>query len=203
MKRTPAPTSPFSQMTDATSSDRKLQGACALARSIRSVGSSTKSSKASGPATRLLKEALDSCRGARRRASSPVRTGQPLRQLNRRALRSSAGLSSLSVGVPYGKTRHLHKGSGCRYLLVAPQILITAVFFFWPAGQAIYQSALLYPTRSGSQDAISLGLGTSNFCFERPVLPRIVRHNGDFLDPGDSVVSMSFALVARGAGRPR
>lgn len=28
------------------------------------------------------------------------------------------------------------------YLLVAPQIILTAVFFFWPASQAIYQSAL-------------------------------------------------------------
>lgn len=29
------------------------------------------------------------------------------------------------------------------YLLLAPQIAITLVFFFWPAGQAIYQSFLL------------------------------------------------------------
>ena len=28
------------------------------------------------------------------------------------------------------------------YLLVAPQIVITAIFFLWPAGQAIYQSVL-------------------------------------------------------------
>lgn len=29
------------------------------------------------------------------------------------------------------------------YLLVAPQLLVTFVFFFWPAGQAIYQSAFI------------------------------------------------------------
>ena len=29
------------------------------------------------------------------------------------------------------------------YLLLAPQIAVTLVFFFWPAGQAIYQSTLL------------------------------------------------------------
>ncbi len=29
------------------------------------------------------------------------------------------------------------------YLLVAPQIAITAVFFFWPAGQAVWQSLLV------------------------------------------------------------
>src|SRR5271154_2448947 len=28
------------------------------------------------------------------------------------------------------------------YVLVAPQLAITLVFFFWPAGQAIYQSVL-------------------------------------------------------------
>src|SRR5258707_15733185 len=28
------------------------------------------------------------------------------------------------------------------YLLVAPQIVITLVFFFWPSGQAIWQSVL-------------------------------------------------------------
>ena len=28
------------------------------------------------------------------------------------------------------------------YLLVAPQLAITLVFFFWPASQAIYQSML-------------------------------------------------------------
>ncbi|HNY47471.1 MAG TPA: sn-glycerol-3-phosphate ABC transporter permease UgpA [Casimicrobium sp.] len=28
------------------------------------------------------------------------------------------------------------------YLLIAPQIIITGVFFFWPAGQALYQSFL-------------------------------------------------------------
>ncbi len=35
------------------------------------------------------------------------------------------------------------------YLLLAPQLLITLVFFFWPAGQAVYQSFLL-------QDAFGL-----------------------------------------------
>jgi sn-glycerol 3-phosphate transport system permease protein len=45
------------------------------------------------------------------------------------------------------------------YLLLAPQIAITLVFFFWPAGQAIYQSFLL-------QDAFGLRqtfVGLENF----------------------------------------
>lgn len=28
------------------------------------------------------------------------------------------------------------------YILLAPQILVTVVFFFWPASQALYQSVL-------------------------------------------------------------
>src|SRR4051794_40688466 len=28
------------------------------------------------------------------------------------------------------------------YFLVAPQIILTVVFFFWPASQALYQSAM-------------------------------------------------------------
>ena len=36
------------------------------------------------------------------------------------------------------------------YLLVAPQIIITLVFFFWPSGQAIWQSLLLEDAFGGN-----------------------------------------------------
>ncbi|TCH96129.1 sn-glycerol-3-phosphate ABC transporter permease UgpA [Roseococcus sp. SYP-B2431] len=36
----------------------------------------------------------------------------------------------------------IFKGAVLPYLLLAPQLLITGIFFFWPAGQAIYQSFL-------------------------------------------------------------
>lgn len=54
------------------------------------------------------------------------------------------------------------------YLLVAPQILITAVFFFWPASQAIYQSFLIAdPFGLGSQfvwfENFSYVLGDPNY----------------------------------------
>ena len=45
------------------------------------------------------------------------------------------------------------------YLLLAPQIAITLVFFFWPAGQAIWMSTLL-------QDPLGLSVqfvGLENF----------------------------------------
>src|SRR5260370_33941983 len=36
------------------------------------------------------------------------------------------------------------------YLLVAPQIVITLVFFFWPSGQMIWQSVLLEDAFGGN-----------------------------------------------------
>jgi sn-glycerol 3-phosphate transport system permease protein len=45
------------------------------------------------------------------------------------------------------------------YLLVLPQVVVTVVFFFWPAGQAVYQSVTL-------QDAFGLSVqfvGLENF----------------------------------------
>jgi sn-glycerol 3-phosphate transport system permease protein len=45
--------------------------------------------------------------------------------------------------------RVVFDGKVLPYLLVAPQLLVTLVFFFWPAGQAVYQSFLL-------QDAFGL-----------------------------------------------
>ena len=38
--------------------------------------------------------------------------------------------------------RVVFKNKGLPYLLVAPQIIITLVFFIWPASQALYQSVL-------------------------------------------------------------
>lgn len=47
------------------------------------------------------------------------------------------------------------------YLLIAPQIVITIVFFFWPAGQAIYQSAFI-PDPFGLKNQF---VGFDNFIF--------------------------------------
>ena len=45
--------------------------------------------------------------------------------------------------------RVVFKSAWLPYVLVAPQIAVTVIFFFWPAYQAIYQSLLL-------QDAFGL-----------------------------------------------
>jgi sn-glycerol 3-phosphate transport system permease protein len=41
------------------------------------------------------------------------------------------------------RRRVIFRNKGLPYLLLLPQIAVTIVFFFWPAGQAIYQSVLL------------------------------------------------------------
>ncbi len=52
------------------------------------------------------------------------------------------------------------------YALVAPQLGVTAVFFFWPAGQAIYQSAFI-PDPFGLKSQF-VGLGNFEFLFSSP-----------------------------------
>ena len=39
--------------------------------------------------------------------------------------------------------RVIFKSRSLPYLLVAPQIIITLIFFIWPAAQALYQSFLI------------------------------------------------------------
>lgn len=52
------------------------------------------------------------------------------------------------------------------YALVAPQMLVTAIFFFWPAGQAIYQSAFI-PDPFGLR-SLFVGFGNFEFLFSDP-----------------------------------
>lgn len=52
------------------------------------------------------------------------------------------------------------------YGLVAPQLAVTAVFFFWPAGQAVYQSAFI-PDPFGLKTQF-VGLQNFEFLFSDP-----------------------------------
>ena len=77
------------------------------------------------------------------------------------------------------------------YLLIAPQIFITVVFFFWPAGQAIYQSAFI-PDPFGLKNQF---VGTENFTF----LLSDQYYRSSFITTGlfsllVTSISMSFAL---------
>ena len=42
------------------------------------------------------------------------------------------------------------------WALVAPQLAITIVFFFWPAGQALYQSVLLQDAFGANTEFVGL-----------------------------------------------
>src|SRR5215212_8472717 len=43
------------------------------------------------------------------------------------------------------------------YALILPQMLVTLVFFFWPAGQAIYYSAFIQDAFGGNLQFVGLG----------------------------------------------
>lgn len=58
------------------------------------------------------------------------------------------------------------KGVWLPLLLVLPQVVVTAVFFFWPAGQAIYQSAFI-PDPFGLKTTF-VGFGNFEFLFTDP-----------------------------------
>lgn len=62
--------------------------------------------------------------------------------------------------------RVIFKNAWLPYVLVAPQILITAVFFFWPAGKAVYQSAFT-PGPFGLKTQF-VGFGNFEFLFSDP-----------------------------------
>lgn len=89
--------------------------------------------------------------------------------------------------------KRVHFGpSALPYLLVAPQILITLVFFIWPASQAVFQSLLI-------EDAF--GLSSEFVWFENfEVLFQDEHYLGSFqrtlfFSVSVAFISMSFALV--------
>ena len=58
------------------------------------------------------------------------------------------------------------RGRYLPYFLIAPQLLVTLVFFFWPAGQAVYQSAFI-PDPFGLASRF-VGLDNFYFLFSDP-----------------------------------
>ncbi len=76
-------------------------------------------------------------------------------------------------------------------ILILPQLLITAVFFFWPAGQAIYQSAFI-PDPFGLKSQF-VGLGNFEYLFSDPYYLASFKTTAIF-SILVTVVSMSVAL---------
>ena len=89
------------------------------------------------------KEALDDGREARQRAARTLREGQ--QGLRTRPIPSPhagrASISKQTVLEGHGKTGSFQAG-WLPWVLIAPQMAVILVFFFWPAGQALYQSVL-------------------------------------------------------------
>ena len=52
--------------------------------------------------------------------------------------------------------RVLFKSAWLPWALIAPQMAIILVFFFWPAGQALYQSVLLEDAFGSSSEFVGL-----------------------------------------------
>ncbi len=83
------------------------------------------------------------------------------------------------------------KGWRLPVLLILPQALITAVFFFWPAGQAIYQSAFI-PDPFGLKSQF-VGFGNFEYLFSDPYYLASFKTTAVF-SILVTVVSMSVAL---------
>ncbi len=83
------------------------------------------------------------------------------------------------------------KGWRLPVLLILPQAIITAVFFFWPAGQAIYQSAFI-PDPFGLKSQF-VGLGNFEYLFSDPYYLASFKTTAIF-SILVTVVSMSVAL---------
>jgi sn-glycerol 3-phosphate transport system permease protein len=84
--------------------------------------------------------------------------------------------------------RTIFGNKGLPYLLLAPQLVITAIFFLWPAGQAVYQSFL-------REDAFGLSttfVGLRNYS--------ALLNNPDYLNALQVTVVFSIATVTLSLG---
>lgn len=78
------------------------------------------------------------------------------------------------------------------YLLVFPQLLVTALFFLWPAGQAVYQSVFIADPFGLSTQFV--GLGNFEFLLNDPYYLESFRTTAVF-SLSVTVLSMGFALL--------
>ena len=69
---------------------------------------------------------------------------------------ASSGLLNLSNETPSNEKRVRFRGRWLPWLLLAPQLLLIAIFFFWPAGQALLQSLQLSDAFGTSTEWVGL-----------------------------------------------
>ena len=85
------------------------------------------------------------------------------------------------------------------WALIAPQMAVILVFFFWPAGQALYQSFQTEDAFGTSTEFV--GLRELRAPLEGRQLSGVVLDHGHLLGPGGGVRAGDRAR-ARGDGRP-
>ncbi len=81
------------------------------------------------------------------------------------------------------------------FLLVAPQIIVTLVFFIWPAGQALYQSLLLEDAFGAASEFV--GLENFGVLFKDDIYLQSFGRTA-FFSFAVAFLSMSIALVLAG-----
>ena len=82
------------------------------------------------------------------------------------------------------------KSAWLPWLLVAPQMAIVLVFFFWPAGQTLYQSVLQEDAFGASREFV----GWANF--ER------LWHDPSYLASAQTTAVFSILVAVFGIARP-
>ncbi|HLR45700.1 MAG TPA: hypothetical protein VK092_00955, partial [Deinococcales bacterium] len=81
------------------------------------------------------------------------------------------------------RRRAIFNNKALPYLLLAPQLAITLVFFFWPAGQSVYQSLFVQDAFGFRQ--IFVGLENYLVLFQDPL----------YLDSARTTVIFSVAVT--------
>ncbi len=191
------------QADHAEPADRRTPRACASATTCRSATSSTRSSRRCCRAQKTPQSALDSGRRARQRADPRVPVG--------RTSDPTAGRPAHPGRPPFpGPADETHRSSAtraCPGCCWRRSLLVTIVFFLWPAGQAVRQSFL-------QEDAFGLkttfvGLQNYRRAAARPELPErdaghagVHRRGGAGVDPRRGLVlALAVDRVLKGGDR--
>ena len=93
----------------------------------------------------------------------------------------------------HGKARDLRRHGFCPTLLLAPQLAITIVFFYWPASQAVWQSFLLQDA-FGLSTRVRLASRTTATLFAQPEYYRAMATTAVF-SIAVAALSLSIALL--------
>ena len=83
------------------------------------------------------------------------------------------------------------------YLLVAPQIVITLVFFFWPSGQAIASADVLVLASDGSLQGFDVDFAKA-MCVKLNADCEIIKQDWDGMIPG--LIAKKYDVIVASMG---